>query len=72
MVNTIKEIVNNFNIILKYKNLKTINYEFVNNRVGDIPISFANVDKINKELNWFAIKDINSMLNDTLEYYINI
>ena len=68
---TIKEIVNNFNNILKNKNLKTIHYEFANNRVGDIPISFANVDKINKELNWVAIKDINSMLNDTLEYYIN-
>ena len=67
---TIKEVVNNFNNILKNKNLKTINYEFTNNRVGDIPISFANVDKINEELKWFAIKDINSMLNDTLEYYI--
>lgn len=67
---TIKEIVNNFNNILKNKNLKTIHYEFANNRIGDIPISFANVDKINKELKWYAIKDINSMLNDTLEYFI--
>jgi UDP-glucose 4-epimerase len=67
---TIKEIVNNFNNILKNKNLKSIHYEFTNNRLGDIPISFANVDKINKELKWYAIKDVNSMLNDTLEYYI--
>jgi len=67
---SIKQIVCLFNTILKNKNLEIINFEYTNNRIGDIPISYANVNKINKELNWYSSKNINIMLSDTLEYYI--
>ena len=45
---TVLEVVKTFEKILK----KKINYKIVNNRKGDVAISFANINRAKKILNW--------------------
>ena len=62
---SILEIVNKFNNKLNNK----LKYNFVSNRKGDIPISYANVDLIYKELNWKSQKTINESIDEFINYF---
>lgn len=62
---SILEIVNKFNNRLNNK----LKYNFVSNRKGDIPISYANVDLIYKELNWKSQKTINESIDEFINYF---
>ena len=62
---SILEIVNKFNNKLNNK----LKYNFASNRKGDIPISYANVDLIYKELNWKSQKTINESIDEFIDYF---
>ena len=62
---TVLEIVKKFEIVNKLK----IPFVFYDRRIGDSPISFANVDKIKNELGWKAKKTIEDMVRDVWEFH---
>lgn len=62
---SILDIVNKFNNKLNNK----LKYNFASNRKGDIPISYANVDLIYKELNWKSHKTINESIEEFVNYF---
>lgn len=49
---------------------KNLNYEIVGRREGDIAASYADATLAQKELSWFATKDINDMCKDTWNWQI--
>jgi len=57
-----------FDYFCKYNNLN-IGYEICKKRNGDIPVSIADVTKINTDLNWFARKSIEEMVIDSYNFY---
>jgi len=50
---------------------KTIKYQVVQRRDGDIPTCYANVDKAKQLLNWQAYKNINQMCEDAWRFACN-
>lgn len=50
---------------------KTINYEIVKRREGDVASSYADASLAKKELGWIAKKDINDMCKDTWTWQHN-
>ena len=65
---TIKEIVNNFNLIISNRGYEKIKYKYIKNRNGDIDINYADVSLINKELKWYHTKNLEDMIIDTLNF----
>jgi len=65
---TIKEIVNNFNLIISNHGYEKIKYKYIKNRCGDIDINYADVSLINKELKWYHTKNLEDMIIDTLNF----
>ena len=54
----------------RVNNIK-IPYEIAPRRAGDLDIYYANCEKANKELGWFAKKDIEDMCRDSWNYEKN-
>ena len=48
---------------------KEIEYEFLERREGDVPISYADTRKAEEILNWRANRDLFTMLNDAWKFY---
>ncbi len=61
---TVKQIVDRFNELTDNK----INYEFVEKRPGDTPLSFACCNKAKQKLNWFPTKNLDDMIKDSIMY----
>lgn len=61
---TVLELVNEFIKVNKIN----IPYEIVNRRAGDIDISYADVSKARKEINWTTKLDISDMVRDSWHY----
>lgn len=61
---TVLELVNEFMKVNKIN----IPYEIVDRRVGDIDISYADVSKAEKEINWTAALDVSDMVRDSWCY----
>lgn len=45
---------------------KELNKEYVERRIGDIPVTFAQVNKANKELNWKAKRTVSDCCNNSI------
>lgn len=52
-------------------NKVNIPFEIIKRRVGDVAVSFAAVESINKKLNWYAHRDIGEMCRDAWSWIKN-
>lgn len=50
---------------------KPIPYQIAARRLGDLPVSYADVSKANRELGWFAQRDIEGMCADVWRWQSN-
>ncbi len=64
---SVLEYINTFE---KVNNIK-INYDFGSRRNGDLPVVYANVDKIFNELNWKVEKSLEDICKDSYNYIKN-
>lgn len=55
----------------KYNNIK-LNYEFVARRDGDLEMVYADVTKINRELNFYAEKTLKDICCNSYKFYNNM
>lgn len=65
---SVLELINTMNNVLVEHNKKTIPYEIGTRRVGDLAISYANVDKIEQVLGFKTCHDIKQMCHDGLTF----
>ena len=65
---SVLELINTFE---KVNNTK-VHFEFANRRNGDIPISYANTEKLLEKLNWKPLRNLEDMCRDGWKWQRNL